>query len=143
MGFTSFNPSYGLFQVREQQCFDVSGHSEASDNERPKFERRCYDQISRQSQNVQVVVEVIAATAVLRLAKGTRVTFPIMADAAEVTCGLVGEENVGTEVDVLSGALEAAASKRQLVKINCVIDSDKNISVAGDRFCCGQRSHER
>lgn len=71
---------------------------------------------------MQVVVEVIAPPAMLRPASDTWMTFPKTTDAADVTPALVGEENVGAEIDVLAGALETAAGACQPRKIDCIID---------------------
>ncbi len=132
-----------MFQLGEQKFLNVSRDADVSDDAWPKFDGRRGYQFARESDDVQVVIEVIAAAAMLRPAKRTRVTFPIMTDAADVASALVGEENVGTEIDVLGGALEAAAGACQPRKINGIIDRDKNIGVVRDRLCCGQRSHER
>jgi hypothetical protein len=56
---------------------------------------------------MQVVVEMIAAAAMLRAAGGTRLTFPIMTDAAEVAAAFLGEKNVGaTSVNDRQGLTE-------------------------------------
>ena len=71
---------------------------------------------------MQVIVEVVAPATMLRPAGGTWMTLPIATDAADVTPALVGEKNVGTEIDVLGGALETAAGTCQPRKIDCIID---------------------
>ena len=93
-----------LFQLGKQKFFNVSRHADASDNAWPKFDQRRDYQFARQRDDMQVVVEVIAATAVLRLAKGTCVTFPIVTNAADVIPAVVGEEN--------DGARRGAASRK-------------------------------
>lgn len=133
----------GPFQVCEQQRFDVGRHADASNNGGPKLDRRRGNHFGRQSDDVQVVVEMIAPAAMLRVAGSTRVTFPIMTDAAEITPAFVGKENVGAEIDILSRTFESATGGCQSMKINGVVDHDKNIGVFRDRFCCGQRTHER
>ncbi|MGA8147267.1 MAG: hypothetical protein WB870_06780 [Gallionellaceae bacterium] len=97
-----------LFQLGKQKFFNVSRHADASDNAWPKFDQRRDYQFARQRDDMQVVVEVIAATAVLRLAKGTCVTFPIVTNAADVIPAVVGEEN--------DGARRGAASRKSRLR---------------------------
>jgi hypothetical protein len=74
----------------------------------------------------------------MRCVDGTQ----IMADATEVAPTLVGEEDVGAEVDGLREALEAAASARQLSQIHGAIYRDEYIGVLRDRLGRRQRAHE-
>jgi hypothetical protein len=71
----------------------------------------------------------------LCLAEGARVAFPITTNSADVMPTLVGEENVGAEIDMLSGAFQAAAGKRQSGKIDCLVDRDENIGVMWNWLC--------
>jgi len=81
---------YALLQAGEQKCLDVIRHSQAADHLRPKFHGRRSDQFTRQGDDVQVVVEVIAAAAMLRPAEDARVTFAIVTNAAEIRPAFVG-----------------------------------------------------
>ena len=73
---------------------------------------------------------MIAAATMLRLAEDTRVTVPIMTDAAEIRPAFVGEENIGAEIDALTGAFEPATDGRQSIEINgIVIDRHQHIGV--------------
>ena len=132
-----------LFEASEQKCLNVSRNSQASDDPWPKFQRRRGDQFARQGEDMQVVVEVTAAAAMLRPAGGTRMTFPIMTDAAQITPAFVGEENVGAEIDSLTGSFEPAPGICQSIKIDGSIDRDQNVGVVRDCLCRRQRSDER
>lgn len=71
----------------------------------------------------------------LRSAGGTRMTFPIMTDAAEVSPAFVGEENVGAEIDILTGSFEPAPGGCKSIKIDGIVDRDKDIDVVRDYLC--------
>jgi hypothetical protein len=66
----------------------------------------------------------------------------IMADATEVSPILIGEEDIGTEVDGLSSPLEAPASARKFAQIHRIVNCDEDIGVLRNRFACRQRAHE-
>ena len=56
-------------------------------------------------------------------------TFSIVTDAAEVLAGLIGEEDVGAEIDALAPTLEAAAGARERRKVDRIVDSDQHVRV--------------
>jgi hypothetical protein len=63
---------------------------------------------------VKVIVEVLAATAMLGKACHAWMTLAIMADASQIAASRISEEDVGAEVDGLSRSLRrrpARASK--------------------------------
>src|SRR5258708_5646353 len=66
---------------------------------------------------MKVVIEVLAAPAMLGETCHAWMALAIMADATQVASRHIGEEDVGTEVDSLSGPLEAPASARKFVQI--------------------------
>src|SRR5215510_9383262 len=61
---------------------------------------------------------------------------PIMADATEVASSLIGEEDVGAEVDGLSRPLEAPTSARKFAQIHRTVDRDEDIGVFRNRLAC-------
>ena len=67
---------------------------------------------------------------------------PIMADATEVASSLIGEEDVGAEVDGLSRPLEAPTSARKFAQIHRTVDRDEDIGVFRNRLACHQRAYE-
>jgi hypothetical protein len=87
---------------------------------------------------MKVVIEVLAAAAMLGETCHAWMALAIMADATEVASGHIGEEDVGTEVDGLSRPLEAAASARKFAQIHRTADRDEDIGVFRNRFACHQ-----
>src|SRR5439155_24590402 len=73
---------------------------------------------------MKVVIEVLAAPAMLGETCHAWMALAIMADATEVASSHIGEEDVGTEVDGLSSALEAPANARKFAQIHRTIDRD-------------------
>ena len=62
---------------------------------------------------MKVVIEVLAAAAMLGETCHAWMALAIMADATEVASGHIGEEDVGTEVDGLGRPFEPPASARK------------------------------
>jgi hypothetical protein len=63
-------------------------------------------------------------------------TFAIMANETEVPSGRIGEEDVGAEVDGLSGSFEAPTSARKFAQIHRTVDRDEDIGVLWNRLAC-------
>jgi hypothetical protein len=91
---------------------------------------------------MEVVVEVLAATAMLSEACHTRMAHTIMADATEVLPALVGEKDIGAEVDRLRKSLEPPASACQSSQIHGAIYCDKYIGIFWDRLGRRQRAYK-
>src|SRR5262245_23199295 len=91
---------------------------------------------------MKVVVEVLAAPAMLGEACSAGMAFAIMADATEVPSSHVGEEDVGAEVDGLSRSFEAPTSACKFAQIHRSVDRDEDIGVLRNRLACHQRAHE-
>jgi hypothetical protein len=62
---------------------------------------------------LKIVVEVLAAPAILRETCHAWKALAIMADATDVAPTFVGKENIGAKVDGLSRPLEPPPSARQ------------------------------
>ena len=91
---------------------------------------------------MKVVIEVLAAPAMLGETCHAWMALAIMADATQVASGHIGEEDVGTEVDSLSGPLEAPASASKFVQIHRTVDREEDIGVFRNRLACHERAHE-
>jgi hypothetical protein len=78
------------FQLGQQNCFDIRRNHNAPHNLWPKADWRCGKQFIRERDDIKVVVEVVAATAMLSEAGPPRSALSIIADAAEVAPNLVG-----------------------------------------------------
>ena len=91
---------------------------------------------------MKVVIEVLAAPAMLSATCHTRMALAIMADATKITTSYIGEEDVGAEVDGLSRSLKASTSARKFAQIHRTVDRDEDIGVLRNRFACHQRAHE-
>src|SRR6516225_11689893 len=91
---------------------------------------------------MKVVIEVLAAPAMLGEACHARMALAIMADATEVASSLIGEEDVSAEVDGLSRPLEAPTSARKFAQIHRTVDRDEDIGVFRNRLACHQRAYE-
>ena len=91
---------------------------------------------------MKVVIEVLAAPAMLGETCHARMALAIMADATQVASRHIGEEDVGTEVDGLSRPLEAPASARKFVQIHRTVDRDEDIGVLRNRLACHQRAYK-
>lgn len=89
---------------------------------------------------MKVVIKVLAAPAMLGETCHAWMALAIMADATQVASRHIGEEDVGTEVDGLSGPLEAPASARKFAQIHRTIDRDEDIGVFRNRLACHQRA---
>ena len=92
---------------------------------------------------MKVVIEVLAAPAMLGETCHAWMALAIMANAAEVTSIRVGEEDVGGEIDGLGLALEAPASAGKLAQVHGGVDGDENIGVFRHRLGRRQRAQER
>jgi len=91
---------------------------------------------------MKVVIEVLAAPAMLSATCHTRMALAIMADATKITTSYIGEEDVGAEVDGLSRSLEAPTSARKFAQIHRSVDRDEDIGVLRNRLACHQRAYE-
>jgi hypothetical protein len=91
---------------------------------------------------MKVVIEVLAAPAMLGEACHTWMALAVMTDATEVASSHIGEEDIGTEVDSLGRPLEASANACKFTQIHRTVDRDEHISVFRNRFACHQRAHE-
>src|SRR5260370_7327750 len=91
---------------------------------------------------MKVVIEVLAAPAMLGETCHAWMALAIMANATEVASRHIGEEDVGTEVASLSGPLEAPASARKFVQIHRTVDRDEDIGVFRNRLACHQRAYK-
>jgi hypothetical protein len=91
---------------------------------------------------MKVIIEVLAAPAMLGETCHAWMALAIMADATEVASSHIGEEDVGAEVDGLSRSLEAPTSARKFTQIHRTVDHDENISVFRKRLACHQRAYE-
>ena len=67
---------------------------------------------------MKVVIEVLAAPAMLSETCHAWMAFAIMTDATEVASSHIGEEDVGTEVDGLGRPFEPPASARKFAQIH-------------------------
>src|SRR5262249_25906790 len=109
---SAITPSAGAtlsnsLQLGLQQSFDIRQPLEATDKVWPKVNWRSSKQFFRQRDNMKVIVEVGAASAMLGEACHARMTLAILANASEVTPSRISEEDVGAKVDGLSKPLEA------------------------------------
>ena len=91
---------------------------------------------------MKVVIEVLAAPAMLGETCHAWMALAIMADATEVASRHIGEEDVGAEVDGLSRPLEAPASARKFAQIHRTVDRNEDIGVFRNRFACRQRAYK-
>src|SRR5437870_8706789 len=91
---------------------------------------------------MKVVIEVLAAPAMLGETCHAWMALAIMADATEVASSHIGEEDVGTEVDGLSSPLGAPPSARKFAQIHRAVDRDEDIGIFRNRLACHQRAHE-
>jgi hypothetical protein len=91
---------------------------------------------------MKVIIEVLAAPAMLSETCHAWMAFAIMTDATEVASSHIGEEDVGTEVDGLGRPFEPPASARKFAQIHRTVDRDEYISVFRNRLACHQRAHE-
>lgn len=126
----------------QKKLLDVAGHGLAANDLGPQDQRRLGDEIGIEADHVKVVVEVLAATAMLRPAVSPRVALAIMADAPDVVPGLVGKEDVGAEICALALALEAAASARKRCKVHRLRDGDEHVGVLWHKFVGRERTEE-
>ncbi len=99
-------------------------------------------QLRRQGDDVKVVVQVIALAAVLCLAGDAGMALPELANAAEVVAGLVGEKDIGAQVDLPSRALQLPAGPRQLPQIGAAFDPDQQVGVLGHRLLGRERAEQ-
>ena len=90
---------------------------------------------------MQVVVEMLSATAVLREATRAWMALAVVADATDVVAVLVGQKDVGAEIDRLSEAFEPSSSPSQMREImHRVVDRDEHVGVFRDRLRGGERT---
>jgi hypothetical protein len=88
---------------------------------------------------VQIVVEMFAAPAVLREATRAGVALAVVADATYVVIVLVGQKNVGAEIDRLSEALEPSSGLGQVREIiHHVADRNEHVGIFWDGFSRGE-----
>jgi hypothetical protein len=77
---------------------------------------------------------MLPPTAVLRVTPHPHVAFAVAANAAHIPAGRVGEENVGTEIDAPSYALEATADYGKRAKIDRRVDGHEHIGIFRHRL---------
>lgn len=98
-----------LLNSGQKQLLDIAGHRTAANDVWPQHKRRGGDEAGIETDHVKIVVEMLATAAALRPAGHPRVALPVVTDAADVASVLIGEEDVGAEIDALALALEAPA----------------------------------
>ena len=91
---------------------------------------------------MKVVIEVLAAPAMLGETCHARMALAIMADATEVVSSHIGEKDVGAKVDGLSRSLETPANARKFAQLHRAIDRDENIGILWNCLACHQRAYE-
>ena len=91
---------------------------------------------------MEVVVEVLAVTAMLRAACHTWMALTIVADATEILSTFVREKDISTEIDRLSKSLEPPAGAGQTSQIHGAIYRDEYVGIFWDRLGRRQRAQE-
>src|SRR5262249_55518447 len=91
---------------------------------------------------MKVVIEVLAATAMLGQTCHARMALAIMADTAEGTSRLLGKEDFSAEVDGLRRPLEAPPTERNVTQIRRTVDRDEDIGIFRNRLARHQRADE-
>lgn len=129
-------------ELGQQEFFHIRGHSDPSHNVWPKCDWRHRNQLARESDDLKVVVEVLAITAVSRMTCHAWVAFAIMADATNVAPDFIGKENIGAKVECLSNTLEPSCSASQSSQFYRAIYRDEYIGVLWDCLGRCQRAQE-
>src|SRR6266566_759 len=88
-----------LFQLRQQQRLRVGGNRNAPDNAGPQIDGRSSDKSGVERHDLEIVVEVLPSAAVECAAGYTRVALAVVANTPDVSAALVGQEDVGAEID--------------------------------------------
>ena len=90
---------------------------------------------------MQVVVKMFAAPAVRCEATHAWMALAVVADATYVVAVLVGQKDVGAEIDRLSEAFEPSSSPGQVREImHRVVDGNEHVGVFWDGFGRGERA---
>jgi hypothetical protein len=89
---------------------------------------------------MKVIVEVLAAPAMLGKACHTRMALAVMADASKVVASRISEEDISAKIDGLSRSLEAPASTSKFGQIHRMINYHENIGIFWYCLVCRQRS---
>ncbi len=86
---------------------------------------------------------MLASTTMQRLTSDAWSTFTPMADAANIPCCFIREEDVRSEIEALCEALQAPASTRERGEIHAVRYDNENIGILRQPFLGRQRTQER
>ena len=78
----------------------------------------------------------------LGAASRARMTCAIVANSTNVLPLLVGEKNVGAEIDRLSGPLETSTDLRKFGQFHIRVDRDKDIGILRDCLVYCQRPNK-
>ena len=116
-------------KLGKQLFLDIFRHGPTQDQVRPQFHGRCRDQVCRQGNNVEVVIQMSSLTTMLGVAGGPRMARSPMADPTEVASVLRCEEDIGAEIDALCRALETPAGLRERPEIHGGLDRDEQVGV--------------
>ncbi|MDP3513593.1 MAG: hypothetical protein Q8S20_12660 [Sulfuritalea sp.] len=108
---------------------------------RPQLNRRVGDKLAAELNSIQIVVQVLSLSALLRIAGHADAgrAFTPMANPADVLTGRVGKEDVGSPVPGLRLAFELPGFGSKSPKVEIIRDSDKQIGVLRIGFVGCQR----
>ncbi len=112
-------------------------------NPQAKNNRRIADELRRQGQHMEIVIEVRPRTTVLGAACLPRPAFPPWANPADISAGLIREENICSEIGALRAPFELSGHPGQGRQIDVIANADEDVGVF--RHCLGhrQRAHQR
>ena len=85
---------------------------------------------------MKVVVKMVLLPTMLGKALNPWMALAIMADATKIASGRIGEEDVSTKIDRLSGPHKPPTGARQSGQFRCTIDCDEDIDVLGNCLGC-------
>jgi hypothetical protein len=118
-------------QVLEQVKFDVRRRLDSPNDARPQLERRLLDQFIREANSIQIVMQILAPTAVTSVAghSDPRAAITPVASSSYVLRRFVGEKHIGALVPALGPSLEPATSRGQRGEISFIVDAHQDIDV--------------
>jgi hypothetical protein len=131
-----------VIQLRDQKRLRVRRHGTARDDARPQLHRRSGDERWAQGHDLQIVVQVLALTAVECAAGHAPPALAVVADAAQVAPRRVGEEDVGSQVDGLRPPLEASPEAGERSKVDSGVDGDEHVGILRHGLVGGERAEQ-
>src|ERR1700720_1567563 len=91
---------------------------------------------------MEIVVEVLTLSAMLRPAEDAHVALPVAAHAPDIAAACISQEDVRAEIDASCCALEAAGDSGQTSKVHRGVDGNEHVDIFRHRLFSRQRPPE-